>query len=865
MNDNTAAVAIADPRIDDDSDLIATGHAAPRLSWRLASDVADVLQQAYEIEIADNPEFRGAASSGEVAQARPYLAPWPGPPLQSREVRYWRVRARTNLGWTGWSEPCRVEASLLARSDWTARPISPRSNVGRRTSGPAPLLRREFTVDAPVAKARLYVTALGVREVQINGAPVSGDVLEPGWTVYPKRLLFAAYDVGARLSPRANVISAMVGEGWFRGDLTWHLHRNVYGDTTALLAQLEITLRDGRRLVIGTDGTWRGAYGAVREAELYHGAQMDLRCEPHGWRLPGFDDSGWEGVTALELPQGLEARDMPAVRLIERRDLPARPGVADVGQNITGYLKLRASGPAGARVTVRHAEVLDAEGALFTASLRNARAADAYVLDGRGAGELAPPFTFHGFRYAEITPDEGVKIESVTAETIATDIKRTGAFACSDAAVNKLFDNVLWSQRGNFLAIPTDCPQRDERLGWTGDLEVFAPTAFLNSDARSFVVSWLKDLALEQRNGAVPWVVPDALAGEERARGAAAWGDAAAITPWDVYRFFGDREVLERQFPSMKAWVDWCASRTGPEGLWTQDFQFGDWLDPDAPPDMPFKAKVPFGFVATAYLANSAGLAARAARLLGEAPGVAEAYDDLQRRTAAAAWERWGEEAQKSQTGCALAIEFAIAPAQERQAIGARLAELVENNGHRIGTGFVGTPLILPALTHTGHLETAYRMLLNPDCPGWLYQVKAGATTIWERWDALRADGSVNMGGFRQDASMVSFNHYAYGAVAAWLYRTVAGLDIDLTDPAEPLSLAPRPGGGLAWAEAEAGTPYGRLAIRWELAGGELTIRADVPAGAVARFSAPEGYRAASGSLPTRLGSGRRVLVLSPV
>ncbi|HEY1878939.1 MAG TPA: family 78 glycoside hydrolase catalytic domain [Caulobacteraceae bacterium] len=862
-----ASIKVADLRIDDDSGLIATGLASPRLSWRLTSAEQGLAQQAYEIEVAADPEMQLARiSSGEVIESRPFLNPWPAPPLQSREARWWRVRASTNLGLTPWSEPQRVEASLLETSDWIGRPISPPSNLRRIEPGPVPLLRREFVIDGPISGARLYVTALGVFDIQINDQSVSGDLLEPGWTVYPKRLLFSTYDVTHLLTEGTNVIAAAVGEGWHRGDLTWDLKRGLYGDTTALLAQLEIKFDDGRVAVIGTDGDWRCGYGSLRQAELYHGADTDLRCEPEGWRSPGFDDAQWERAATLDLPAGLEARAMPAVRAVERRHVPLPTGgrfIVDVGQNITGYLRIRANGLAGARIEVRHAEVLATDGGLYTAPLRKARATDTYILDGAKNRDLAPLFTFHGFRYAEIVASPGVTIESVTAEVIASDLRRTGSFACSDLDVNRLFANALWSQRGNFLAIPTDCPQRDERLGWTGDLQVFGPTALMNSDARSFIRSWLKDLALEQRNGSVPFVVPNALGQEPRVFGCAAWGDAATITPWDLYRAYGDVEVLRAQYVSMRAWVDWCASRTEPDGVWTQDFQFGDWLDPDAPPDKPFKSKVPYGFVATAYLAWSAGLVSAAARLLGD-PLAADFYASLQARTAAAAWEHWGLEAAKSQTGCALAIEFEIAPQDQRGRIGAELAELVAKNDHRIGTGFVGTALILPALTRTGHLDVAYRLLLNPACPGWLYQVQAGATTIWERWDALRADGSVNLGGSAAgNASMVSFNHYAYGAVAAWLYRTVAGLVIDLSDPDQPFVVAPRPGGGLTWAEATVDTAYGPASVRWDFRGGELTIAAQVPPGARARFDPPDGFLCDEDSHQKMLGSGRHILNLA--
>src|SRR5215469_15307084 len=392
----SSGVKVVGLRIDDDSGQVATGHRSPRLSWQLDSPRRGVRQLAYEIEVASDPAFNTVGGrSGPVRDARPYLAAWPATPLRSREVRWWRVRVSTNEGQSAWSEPHRVEASLLHASDWKARPVSPQSNAGRKTSGPAPLLRRIFTLDKEITQARLYATALGAYEIAINGRPVSGDVLEPGWTVYPKRLLFSTYDVTGLLQLGPNAIAAAIGDGWYRGDLTWNLTRNNYGDTTALLAQLEITFADGEIAIIATDESWKGSYGAIRAAEFYHGAILDYRSEAVGWREAGFDDRGWEPVVALALPEGLESRDMPAVRVVERREIPLareyKPGQPirlDAGQNLTGYLVIRASGPSGAEITVRHAEVLDESGALNTAPLRNARATDVYVLDGKGVCEL---------------------------------------------------------------------------------------------------------------------------------------------------------------------------------------------------------------------------------------------------------------------------------------------------------------------------------------------------------------------------------------------------------------------------------------------------------------------------------------------
>ncbi|MFH8662352.1 family 78 glycoside hydrolase catalytic domain [Streptomyces afghaniensis] len=849
----------------DDSGLVATPYPAPRLSWSLTSDRPGVLHHAYEIQVSADRSFADAVSSGEIESDVVVDHLWPAAPLRSREVRHWRVRVRTDLGWTGWSEPARVEAALLDDTDWTARPVHLLTDPGRSSPGPVPLLRREFELPAEPVSARLYVTALGVHRTAINGRPVADDLLEPGWTSYSNRLLYATYDVTGLLTPGQNALSAAVGDGWYRGHLTWHKNRNVYGDTSALLAQLEVTLADGSTVTVVTDDQWRGGYGDLRAADLYDGCERDLRQEPHGWRLPGFDDHGWEQAATLPLPAGLTQRSHPPVRVVqvirpEQHTLPGGTIAVDAGENITGWLRLRAGGPPGSTVTVRHAEVLDGDGRLLTSILRGARATDQYTLAGDTA-ELEPEFTFHGFRYAEIEASPGVTIEQVEVAVVASDLHRIGEFHCSDTRVNQLYANVVRSQRGNFLAVPTDCPQRDERLGWTGDIMAFAPTACATFDSRSFLDSWLTDLAIEQRpDGAVPLVIPDVDLGElptdlPFAGSAAGWGDAATVVPAALFDAYGHRNLLARHYAAMRAWVEFTVAHLDEDGTWTANAQLGDWLDPSAPPEDPARATTDSAYVATAFVAHSARLLADTARELGHADG-AERYAALHRRTAEAAWRKWGHHARTTQTGCALALQFGIAPDAERAAVGDALAALVRANGGRIATGFLGTPFVLPALTTTGHTAEAYQLLLNTECPGWLYQVARGATTMWERWDAIRPDGTIDT---EKAGTMLSFNHYAYGAVATWLYQSVAGLR-----PTAPgyrtLEIAPRPGGTLTSARASIATPYGTASVAWSISGTALTVDVTLPPGTTGRFSAPEAWCCTSEV--GRLGSGDHHLLL---
>jgi alpha-L-rhamnosidase len=528
--------------------------------------------------------------------------------------------------------------------------------------------------------------------------------------------------------------------------------------------------------------------------------------------------------------------------------------IIDFGQNVVGWLRLTLRGvPEGTEVVLRHAEVLDGDGRPFTAPHRTAAATDTYIASGAEVEVYEPQFTFHGFRYAEIT---GVDLASVEVEAVVvhSDLERTGTFACSDPLLERLHENVVWGQRGNFVSVPTDCPQRDERLGWTGDAQVFAPTASYLHDCETFWEGWLADLAADQLpTGSVPHVIPSIPFGD----GAAGWGDAAVVVPWTTYVAYGDEAVLRSALPSMRAWVDHVFSRLDDEHRWLQDFQFGDWLDPDAPIEEPWKAKARFDLVATAYAAHSAALLARAATVVGDAE-LAAASEERAATVQSAWWAHYGDEATRTQTGAALAIAFDLAPdAEARAALGEALALRVHEAGDHLSTGFLGTPVLLPALTATGHLDVAYDVLLQRTCPSWLYQVLAGATTIWERWDALRPDGSVPMESLDigTGSSMVSFNHYAYGAVADWLHAAVAGLRPDPDDPGyHHVLVEPRPGGGLTSAAASLRTHYGDTSVAWRQDGdGSLRVEVVLPPNTSATVLLP-------GQPPRRIGSGRHEL-----
>ncbi|NMO56837.1 family 78 glycoside hydrolase catalytic domain [Actinoplanes sp. TBRC 11911] len=698
------------------------------------------------------------------------------------------------------------------------------------------LFRKEFTAEAGLTGARLRATARGLYQVFLNGRPVDDHLFKPGWTAYQDRLLFQETDVLALLRPGRNTITVSLAGGWYTEDFG-HLDNlgHSYGDQPQFALELVLDDTDGSTRVIATDESWETTEdGPLTASGIYDGETYDARREqPTTWIPVRRERNPFPAASGAEVPP---------VRVIEARAVeqiltsPSGATIVDFGQNLVGFVRLTVDGPAGQRIRIRHAEVLE-NGELGTRPLRRAKATDTYLLAGDGPRTLQPSFTFHGFRYAQIDGWPGeLDPAAITAVVVHSDMRPTGTFATSNALVNRLHENVRWSMRGNFLALPTDCPQRDERLGWTGDIQVFAPTAAFLYDCRAFLASWLRDLTAEQqrRGGTVPTVVPDPIS--DVTTPVAGWGDAATIVPWTLYQRYGDLQILRDQYASMTAWADVIADHsTG--GLWKNGFQFGDWLDPAAPPDDPGRPMTATDLVATAYAYRSTHIVADTAQLLGkEADHAKYTYRANQIRTAYRAEFVTGAYRLVSDTvtAYAMTIAFGLAPGdQARQAMGDRLATLVRRSGYHISAGFLGTPLICDALTDTGHAEIAGRLLLHTEQPSWLYPVTVGATTIWERWDSLLRDGTINPG------EMTSFNHYALGAVADWLHRRIAGLA-----PGEPgyhvIDVDPLFLPEFDWAQASLDTRYGTASVRWDRAGETVQLAVNVPPGSTARVRGQE-------------------------
>ncbi|MBT0993839.1 family 78 glycoside hydrolase catalytic domain [Cellulomonas sp. DKR-3] len=830
---------------------VGLGSTRPRLSWVVPTAPEGWAQAAYEVEGTITRADGGTEPvHAAVESERSVLVDWPARELGAREALEVRVRVRgSDDAWSPWSRPVTAALGLLAPSDWSAVLVGPPETDGadRTTDGTTAadrrpvLLRRTFVAPTGTRRALLYVTAHGVTELELNGRRVGADVLAPGWTSYRHRLRVLAYDVTDLLVEGENVLGAWLADGWYRGHLGFQGgHWDVFGADLGLLAQLEVVTGHGRSVAVATDEAWRWTPAPTLSAQLYEGEHHDARLEQPGWSAPGFDDAAWPAVTALPLDLDvLTTADAPPVRCtdelapvhVEERE-PGR-WLLDFGQNHAGRLRVRVAGPAGTTVTLRHAEVLE-DGELCVRPLRAAVSVDSLVLGDEAVTEWEPRFTMHGYRYAEVSGWPGpLAPGDVVSRVHHSVMRRTGAFSSSDPALDRLHENAVWSMRSNFLDVPTDCPQRDERMGWTGDIAVFAPTAATLYDCTGMLADWLRSVSAEQAQyGTVPWYVPY-VPGEEwdPTVPGALWGDAAVMVPWALFQASDDRAVLARQYPSARAWVDQVTALAGPDRVWDTGFQLGDWLDPTAPPDDPTLAVTDRYLVATACFARSARLLAATAEVLGEADD-ARRYGLLADEVRAAFAARYLTDpppaGADSQTAYALALTWDLVPDEAaRRRVADRLAALVAAGGFTVATGFAGTPVLCDALSSSGHLDTAYRVLLGRECPSWLYAVDMGATTTWERWDSLLPDGSVNPG------DMTSFNHYAFGSVVDWVHRVVAGLALD-----EPggrrLRVAPRPGGGLTHARSERRTPYGDASVAWRLEGDLVEVEAVVPVGATA-------------------------------
>lgn len=825
------------------------------MSWELLSDEKSVIQQAYRITCAlDENDLLFDTNilwdSGKVESNQSVHVAYEGPELQSAQQVFWRVEVWDNHGHVASSQDLAFwEMGLLNLSDWKADWITQPWENNLIESAPSPYFRKSFTILKPVFKARIFATALGLYELKLNGSKVGDEVFAPGWTNYHKRLQYQVYDITSQISEGGNTIGAILGDGWFRGHFGWwENNRNGYGENLSLLLQLLITYEDGSEEVINTDQSWKSTKGPILKSDIYNGETYDARLELSGWDTFEFDDSAWNEANIFHHSKeiltesvGEKVRKTLKIKPINLIKTPKGEDVFDMGQNMVGWVRLSVSGKSGDQVTLKYAEVLDQEGSFYTDNLRNIECTDHYILKGDATEVFEPHFTFHGFRFVKVEGYPGdLSIESIMGIVVHSDMEQTGYFECSDPLINQLQSNIEWGQRGNFLDVPTDCPQRDERLGWTGDAQVFAATASFNFNTAPFFTKWLKDLASEQKaDGSVPWVVPNNIidgggTGWSDGFGATGWADAAIIIPWVLYQTYGDSRVLADQYPSMKAWVDYMIHHAGDRYIFDHGFHFGDWLsfaeyesyNYNAPDYGYAGAHTDKALIATAYFYYSSGLLLKSAEILGKTEDVITLSNLLPKIKEAWNHEfvtRSGRLVSSTQAAYAIGLVFGIIEEDMVDIISQRLADDVSYFGH-LTTGFLGTPVLNYALSDFGNTKLAYQLLHNERYPSWLYPVTKGATTIWERWDGIRPDGSF------QTTGMNSFNHYAYGAIGEWLYSRVVGIQIDDRLPGyKHIIFQPIPGGRLSWAKVQKKTMYGMVAASWVLKDGHIEYDIHLP------------------------------------
>jgi alpha-L-rhamnosidase len=819
----------------------------PRLSWQLSSTGRGVRQAAYRVTVSPGPGTDSVPlwDSGVVTSAETVGVEYAGPALEPLSGYTWSVVVTLESGEEVRSEPATFDNAPDAGAWDTAQWITlPRSKYYHDDHRPAPYLRRTLDVDRPVRRARVYATAGGVFQLWLNGSPVGTSTLAPGWTDYRFRVPYHVYDVTDALG-ESNVLGAVLSDGWYSGNVGPFHKREFWGEVPVFRAMVVLDHADGSRTVTGTDGAWEGSFGPIQASDLLQGEYYDARLELGDWSAtPATSGAGtWRSVAVEKGPQGRPVAALidaagPYAELAPVAVTEPVPGsyVVDLGQNLAGWIRLRASGPAGTIVRVRHAEVLNPDGTIYTDNLRGARATDTFVLSG-GDDVLEPTFTFHGFRYAEVTGHPGpLDADAVTGVALSSLTGFAGGIETGNALVDQLQHNIQWGMLSNFIEVPTDCPQRDERLGWTGDAQIFTPTALFNADLAGFMTKWMDDIDdTRMENGALPDIAPCVVL-EWAREGSPGYADAGVVVPWATYHEYADRRIVERHLGAGLAWLEYIRSRN-PGLVWREgrNNDYGDWLAPQ---------ETPKDLVATAYFARSAALVAEQAAVADRADDAAAARS-LADAVAAAFREAFvesdGTVTAGTQTAYVLALAFDLLLPEQRDRAAKALAEEVERCGH-VTTGFLAVSHLLPTLTGIGRTDLAYRLLLNEDYPSWGHHIKHGATTIWERWDGWRPET-----GF-QDPWMNSFNHFALGSVGEWLYGHVGGIAAAAPGYAR-VRIAPLPGAGIDHAHAWHDTVRGRVDVRWSVTGREVTLDVEVPANVTAEVVVP-GLAVTEGGVP---------------
>ncbi|MEW2922584.1 family 78 glycoside hydrolase catalytic domain [Muricauda sp. ANG21] len=814
----------------------------PKFSWQIESDAFNVMQMAYRVIVSKDSVFSKNAivwDSNKVPSSHTDVQ-YKGDSLVSNQTYYWKVMVWTTEaaiapleGQSNWT------TGLFGHEQWKAKWITQQKedNIARKI----PYFRHVFDIRKKVKDARLYITSKGMYEPYLNGTRIGNDYFTPGWTVYDKRIQYQVYDI-KELVNDSNVLSVTVGHGWFRSDLVWKEANDHYGHQLALKAQVMLTYEDGTTDIIPTGPDWEYGFGPIIDSEIYHGEIYDANRERDDWYGPSGRPEGLKKVlldTTDNIPLvGTENNPVRKQERFQPKIIKTSDGkqVLDFGQNLVGWIECKLKGNKGDTVKIKHAEILDKNGRFYTENLRAAKQTNTYILNGSQDKIYHPHFTFQGFRYALVEGLEEINVNDFEAVALYSDMEQTGYFETSNPLVNQLQHNIVWGQKGNFIDVPTDCPQRDERLGWTGDAQVFFNTASYNMDVKSFFEKWLKDLALEQRaDGAVPYIVPNLL--DENAFASAGWADAATIIPWNHYVTYGDKDILSTQYPSMKKWVDYIRNRAQ-DHLWKDGFHFGDWLFYRPDDDNDGMAAVTNKYlIAQCFYARSVEILAKSAEILGYRED-AIAYGELLEEVKEAFQKEYltnnGMLVSDTQTAYVLALQFEMLPEDKISVTMDRLVANIEKYDMHLTTGFLGTPYLNPVLSRYGRTDIAIKLLLQDTYPSWLYPVKMGATTIWERWDGIKPDGST------QTPNMNSYNHYAYGAIGEWMYSTILGLKANEDHPGYTnFTVKPLFSDEFTRAKGSYMSPQGNIVVDWKRESNGLQMELKVPVNSKAELVLP--------------------------
>ncbi|MEE4193686.1 MAG: glycoside hydrolase family 78 protein [Anaerolineae bacterium] len=866
-------------------DPIGIGLKPPRFSWYLQSDRIGAAQTAYQLHVAKEADFSTLVwDTGWVESDACVQIEYGGEDIQSMTRYFWRVRVKDEQGAvSGWSDPAFWETTI-GKGDWKAEWVEPEGVVDPEAFKPAPYLRKEFKTEKTIAKARLYITSHGCYEAYLNGKRVGDQVFMPGNTSAIYRVQVQTYDVTDLVAEGENCIGVILGDGWYRGQINANSSRNSHGTKLALLSQLVIEFADGSRQIVSSDHTWKTKTGPIIKSDMKDGEIYDARLEMPGWNAAGFDETNWTNVYPADIPfsklvptEGSPIRKMEEFPVVKVIQAPNGETVLDFGQNLAGIVTMKVSGPAGTTVTLRHSETLDENGN-FTLSylggedatggmISGVKQRTEYTLKGEGEEIYEPHFTVMGFRYVEIKGYPG-EIDPAKFKAIAiySDMGENGTFTSSNEKLNQLHQNVRWSQKGNFLDIPTDCPTR-ERAGWTGDAQIFVHAGSLLMDDEAFYTKWLKDVSAEQfENGLIrnfiPAPPPEKLKEQKFGwlfgllEGSSGWGDAIIIIPWVLYQMYGDKQVLAERYDSMKAWMEyernqarrirwskainplfWLSFRRWgyQKYIWDTKYQWGEWLEPDIPIRAVMGEIIKHLFfgdpiVSSAYFTHSARLMSKIAAVLGKTQEAAE-YSALAEKAKDAYQKEFfntdgtAKVYAEKQAPYVRAIAFDLVDETLKPKVKAKLVENLAATDNHLGTGFLSTPFLCEVLADMGRADLAYEVILKEDIPSWLYAIGKGATTVWEDWDGIDKD----------NVPSASLNHYSKGAVVSWFYEYICGIRMDEESPAyKHFFLQPLPGGGLTHAKATFTSMYGRIEAGWEQVDGKTKYTFTVPANSTA-------------------------------